>query len=151
MTTRKHACQSVTVVIFTVVIAAIMLHVNTAYTLSIHNAPAPGNLTYDQLCYSGKYVNTTDYDRTCSEKAKQRLQQAQDYINDESYYYDQHCKPKIPNSLGHVKDVKNIKSWNCPPGTESIHERLLTGNKTYTELCQSGKYVNTKAYAQTCK
>ena len=76
---------------------------------------------------------------------KKSLQKEQEYINQKSYYLNQGCNPETIDSTGHVL------TWRCPAGTESVEEREFTANLTTNELCYGDKYVNTKAYAESCK
>jgi hypothetical protein len=75
---------------------------------------------------------------------KQGVEREQEYISDRSYYLSQGCKPQTIDKTHHVL------TWNCPPGTVTAQEQLLTGNKTSDEICHEPKYKKTKAYTELC-
>ena len=80
----------------------------------------------------------------------QGVKREQQYMDEESYYRNEGCKPQtIENDKAHP-NTHHVLTWNCPPGTVTIQEAQLTGNKTSDEICHEPKYKKTKAYTELC-
>jgi hypothetical protein len=81
---------------------------------------------------------------------KQGVEREQQYIDEESYYQNQGCKPQTVDNDKMHPNTHHVLTWNCPNGTETIQERLFTANKTSNEICHDPKYNKTKAYTEVC-